>query len=203
MTTTATVLTAATSQVSHRLFRSQPHPGFALTVIPHRHLGVPQLALLLHQRGPSAGLHPLVARQRRHLRRGVLRRQRRDERHGCVPEPLCQDWQAVPQEAGRGAEHPAGSECGAAQSNESTPDGRTRDGQGSKIRDRYISDSKKHLESTSAEIAKLEVELEVAKEKESRLRASLERAERADRGVIEKKKASRECWSGRRRNGAD
>jgi protein kinase C substrate 80K-H len=80
---------------------------------------------------------------------------------------------------------------------------RTRDGQGSKIRDRYISDSKKHLESTSAEIAKLEVELEVAKEKESRLRASLELAERADRGVIEKKKASRECWSGRRRNGAD
>lgn len=63
---------------------------------------------------------------------------------------------------------------------------------GSKIRDKYIAEGKKALEELDAEIVKLEVELEVATEKEQRAKQQLQQAESADRIVIEKKMASRE-----------
>lgn len=61
---------------------------------------------------------------------------------------------------------------------------------GSKIRDKYIADGKRTLEELDAEIAKLEVELEVATEKEQRAKQQLQEAENADRDVMEKKMAS-------------
>ena len=63
---------------------------------------------------------------------------------------------------------------------------------GSKIRDKYIRDRERALEGLVSEIVKLEIELEVAQEKEKRAKASLDAAEAMDSKVIEKKKASRE-----------
>ncbi|UZJ50747.1 hypothetical protein CBS101457_000067 [Exobasidium rhododendri] len=61
---------------------------------------------------------------------------------------------------------------------------------GSKVRDKYISERKKALEGLTAEIAKLEVELEVAQEKERKAKATLDAAEAMDSKVIAQKKAS-------------
>ncbi|PWN46350.1 hypothetical protein IE81DRAFT_319256 [Ceraceosorus guamensis] len=61
---------------------------------------------------------------------------------------------------------------------------------GAKIRAGYIAQVKKSLEATDLEVTKLEVEVQVAEEKEQRLKAALEIAEQADAGVIERKKAS-------------
>lgn len=62
---------------------------------------------------------------------------------------------------------------------------------GGKIREKYIADGKKDKENLEAEIAKLEVELEVAKENEERLKRELERAESMDKEVIEEKKKTK------------
>jgi protein kinase C substrate 80K-H len=64
---------------------------------------------------------------------------------------------------------------------------------GSKIRDKYIRDREKALEGLVAEIAKLEIEVEVAREKEQKAKAALDTAEAMDSKIIEQKKASREC----------
>lgn len=64
--------------------------------------------------------------------------------------------------------------------------------QGAKIRAKYIVDGKKEADALEAEIAKLEVELTVAEEKEARLKSALDLAETTDRTIIEQKKASRE-----------
>jgi small-conductance mechanosensitive channel len=63
---------------------------------------------------------------------------------------------------------------------------------GSKIRDKYISDRRKALEGLTAEIVKIEIEYEVAQEKEKKAKATLDAAETMDSRVIEEKKASRE-----------
>ena len=64
---------------------------------------------------------------------------------------------------------------------------------GSKIRDRYILERDRAIESLQAEIAKLEVEWQVAGEKEKKAKAALEVAEAMDSKVIAQKMASREC----------
>ncbi|PWN52144.1 hypothetical protein IE53DRAFT_361022 [Violaceomyces palustris] len=61
---------------------------------------------------------------------------------------------------------------------------------GAKIRAKYISDGKKERSTLESEIAKLEIEVEVASEKEQRLKRALELAESADAEMIERKKAS-------------
>lgn len=63
---------------------------------------------------------------------------------------------------------------------------------GSKTRDKYIRDREKALEGLEAEIVRLEVEVEVAREKEQKAKAALEAAEAMDSKVIAQKMASRE-----------
>lgn len=63
---------------------------------------------------------------------------------------------------------------------------------GSKIRDKYIREREKSLEGLEAEIVKLEVEVEVMREKEQKAKTTLELAEAMDSKVIAKKMASRE-----------
>ena len=63
---------------------------------------------------------------------------------------------------------------------------------GSKIRAKYISDSKKKVESLSSELTSLIAQLADAKEKEARLKSALDRAESADKETIDRKKATRE-----------
>lgn len=58
---------------------------------------------------------------------------------------------------------------------------------GGKIRDKYIADGRKEKELLEAEIAKLEVEVEVATENEARLKQELTRAETSDKAVIDAK----------------
>ncbi len=58
---------------------------------------------------------------------------------------------------------------------------------GGKIRDKYIADGRKHKEALHAEIAKLEVELDVATTNEARLKQELARAETVDKAVIDAK----------------
>ncbi|CBQ71623.1 related to alpha glucosidase II beta subunit [Sporisorium reilianum SRZ2] len=58
---------------------------------------------------------------------------------------------------------------------------------GAKIRDKYIADGRKEKESLQAEIAKLEVEVQVATENEARLKNKLTRAETSDKDVIDAK----------------
>lgn len=64
---------------------------------------------------------------------------------------------------------------------------------GSKIRERYIADYRRSMEKLEAEVAKLEIEAQVAREKETRLKSALEIAERADSANTAKKTATREC----------
>ncbi|MCO5546876.1 hypothetical protein L7F22_000313 [Adiantum nelumboides] len=61
---------------------------------------------------------------------------------------------------------------------------------GSKIRDRYILERERAIESLQAEIAKLEVEWQVAGEKEKKAKAALEVAEAMDSKVIAQKMTS-------------
>nr|CDI57162.1 related to alpha glucosidase II beta subunit [Melanopsichium pennsylvanicum 4] len=58
---------------------------------------------------------------------------------------------------------------------------------GTKIRDKYIVHGKKEKELLEAEIAKLEVEVQVATENEARLKQDLARAETQDKAVIDAK----------------
>lgn len=58
---------------------------------------------------------------------------------------------------------------------------------GSKIRDKYIAEGRKEKESLQAEIAKLEIEVQVATENEARLKQELIRAETSDKAVIDAK----------------
>ncbi len=58
---------------------------------------------------------------------------------------------------------------------------------GGKIRDKYIADGRKEKETLEAEIAKLEVEVQVATENEARLKQELTRAETVDKAVIDAK----------------
>ncbi|CDU21943.1 related to alpha glucosidase II beta subunit [Sporisorium scitamineum] len=58
---------------------------------------------------------------------------------------------------------------------------------GAKIRDKYIADGRKEKESLEAEIAKLEIEVQVATENEARLKDELTRAETSDKDVIDAK----------------
>ncbi|EPQ27727.1 uncharacterized protein PFL1_04864 [Pseudozyma flocculosa PF-1] len=58
---------------------------------------------------------------------------------------------------------------------------------GAKIREKYIADGRKERESLESEVAKLEVEIEVAREREHRLKQALEAAESMDKAVIEAK----------------
>ncbi|KAN0064213.1 hypothetical protein ACQY0O_003380 [Thecaphora frezii] len=58
---------------------------------------------------------------------------------------------------------------------------------GAKIRDKYIIDGKREKETLESDIARLEVELEVANEKEQRLKKALDIAESMDKAVIEAK----------------
>lgn len=58
---------------------------------------------------------------------------------------------------------------------------------GGKIRDKYIADGRKEKENLEAEIAKLEVEVQVATENEARLKQELTRAETSDKAVIDAK----------------
>ncbi|KAJ1018531.1 hypothetical protein NDA16_004813 [Ustilago loliicola] len=58
---------------------------------------------------------------------------------------------------------------------------------GAKIRDKYIADGRKEKELLEAEIAKLEVEVQVATENEARLKQELARAETSDKAVIDAK----------------
>ncbi len=58
---------------------------------------------------------------------------------------------------------------------------------GGKIRDKYIADGRKHKEALHAEIAKLQVELDVATANEARLKNELARAETVDKAVIDAK----------------
>ncbi|PWN33159.1 uncharacterized protein FA14DRAFT_155858 [Meira miltonrushii] len=61
---------------------------------------------------------------------------------------------------------------------------------GSKIREKYIHDRSKALESLTADVARLEIEVEVAREREQRAKEALDAAEQMDQHVIERKKAS-------------
>ncbi|CAO1613701.1 unnamed protein product [Parajaminaea phylloscopi] len=61
---------------------------------------------------------------------------------------------------------------------------------GSKIRAGYIREAQKKLETLHAEVASLEVEIEVARELERVKKAEFERAEKVDQAVIEEKKKS-------------
>ncbi|PWY98421.1 hypothetical protein BCV70DRAFT_201738 [Testicularia cyperi] len=58
---------------------------------------------------------------------------------------------------------------------------------GGKIRDRYITEARKDKEALEAEIAQLEVQVQVAIEREQRLKQDLQRAETVDRAVIDAK----------------
>lgn len=58
---------------------------------------------------------------------------------------------------------------------------------GAKIRDKYIADGRKEKELLQAQIAKLEVEVQVATENEARLKQELLRAETSDKALIEAK----------------
>lgn len=59
---------------------------------------------------------------------------------------------------------------------------------GAKIRASYIAETAKKLSAVRAEVASLEVEVEVAREQEAARKADLERAEKMDQAVIEEKK---------------
>ena len=61
---------------------------------------------------------------------------------------------------------------------------------GAKIRASYILETKKKQEQTLSEIDTLEVELEVAREKETRTKEAMEVAEKMESSIIEEKKAS-------------
>jgi protein kinase C substrate 80K-H len=61
---------------------------------------------------------------------------------------------------------------------------------GSKTRARYIAERKKALETLHADVAKLEVEVQVAQEREQRAKVALDAAEKMDAHVIEQKKQS-------------
>lgn len=58
---------------------------------------------------------------------------------------------------------------------------------GGKIRDKYISDGRKQKEALQAEIVKLEIELQVATEREEQLKRELHRAESVDKVAIDAK----------------
>lgn len=61
---------------------------------------------------------------------------------------------------------------------------------GAKVRAGYIRETKHNLETLQAEVASLEVEIEVAREVERTRKLELEKAERADQAIIELKKKS-------------
>lgn len=58
---------------------------------------------------------------------------------------------------------------------------------GAKIRDKYIADGRKDKETLEAEIAKLEIEVQVATENEARLKQEMARAETQDKATIDAK----------------
>lgn len=61
---------------------------------------------------------------------------------------------------------------------------------GSKVRDSYISQTRKKVAEAEGEIARLEVEVQVAREVEERRREELKRAEMVDEAVAEEKRGS-------------